>query len=136
VGQKKEEVIVFLSNHLKFGATTIAKIYKERWQIELFFKALKQNLKVKTFVGTSANALRIQIWTALIAMLMLKYLKFKSQFGWALSNLVALIRWNLFSYRNLWDWLNNPFETPPHPPGYEQLFFTGWDLDSRVSIIR
>lgn len=55
---------MFLTNNLKFGATTIAKIYKDRWQIELSFKALKQNLKVKTFVGTSANALRIQIWTA------------------------------------------------------------------------
>ncbi len=61
---EKDRVIVFLTNNLKFGATTIAKIYKDRWQIELSFKALKQNLKVKTFVGTSANALRIQIWTA------------------------------------------------------------------------
>ena len=53
------------------GSTTIAAIYKDRWQIELFFKALKQNLKIKTFVGTSANALKVQIWTALIAMLIL-----------------------------------------------------------------
>jgi IS4 transposase len=64
----------FLTNHLHFGATTIARIYKDRWQIELFFKALKQNLKIKTFVGTSPNALRTQIWTALIAILLLKYL--------------------------------------------------------------
>ena len=70
--EEKHESIVLLTNHLEFGATTIAAIYKDRWQIELFFKALKQNLKVKTFVGTSANALRIQIWTALIAMLLLK----------------------------------------------------------------
>ncbi len=133
---KKDRVIVFLTNNLKFGATTIAKIYKDRWQIELFFKALKQNLKVKTFVGTSANALRIQIWTALIAMLMLKYLQFKSRFDWALSNLVTLVRWNLFTYRDLWVWINNPFETPPHPPGSEQLVFAGWDLDSRRNIIR
>ena len=64
--------IVLLTNHLDFGATTISDIYKDRWQIELFFKALKQNLKVKTFVGTSENALYIQIWTALIAMLLIK----------------------------------------------------------------
>lgn len=102
-----------LTNQMHFGASTIAAIYRERWQIELFFKALKQNLKIKTFVGTSANAVRIQIWTALIAILLLKILQFKSTFGWALSNLVALLRWNLFSYRNLWEWINRPYDTPP-----------------------
>ena len=59
--------------------TIIAEIYKQRWQIELFFKAIKQNLRVKTFVGTSANAVRIQIWTALIAILLIKYLQFKNR---------------------------------------------------------
>jgi hypothetical protein len=108
--------IDLLTNHLEFGATTISDIYKDRWQIELFFKALKQNLKVKTFIGTSENALRIQIWTALIAMLMIKYLKFISKIAWALSNLVAFLRWNLFTYRNLQDWIDNPFETPPLEP--------------------
>jgi Domain of unknown function (DUF4372)/Transposase DDE domain len=102
-----------LTNQMHFGASTIAAIYRERWQIELFFKALKQNLKIKTFVGTSANAVRIQIWTALIAILLLKILQFKSTFGWALSNLVALLRWNLFTYRNLWEWINRPYDTPP-----------------------
>jgi IS4 transposase len=75
----KERELVLLTNHLAFGATTISAIYKDRWQIELFFKALKQNLKVKTFVGTTENALYIQIWTALIAMLLIKYLQFKSR---------------------------------------------------------
>ena len=75
------ERLVFLTNHLGLGPTTIARIYKDRWQIELFFKALKQNLRVKTFVGTSANALHIQIWTALIALLLLKYLQLKATFG-------------------------------------------------------
>jgi len=102
-----------LTNQMHFGASTIAAIYRERWQIELFFKAIKQNLKIKTFVGTSANAVRIQIWTALIAILLLKILQFKSTFGWALSNLVALLRWNLFTYRNLWEWINRPYDTPP-----------------------
>jgi len=114
--QDKQRQIVLLTNHLEFGATTISSIYKERWQIELFFKALKQNLKVKTFVGTSENALYIQIWTALISMLLIKFLQFKSRFNWSLSNLVALLRLNLFSYRDLWQWLDEPFDTPPIVP--------------------
>ena len=112
--------IVLLTNHLEFGATTVAAIYKDRWQIEIFFKALKQNLKVKTFVGTTENALYIQIWTALIAMLLIKLLQFKSNFDWSLSNLVAFLRWNLFTYRNLWDWIDNPFETVPIGPKFVQ----------------
>ena len=108
--------VVFLTNHLDFGSTTIAAIYKDRWQIELFFKALKQNLKVKTFVGTTENALYIQIWTALIAMLLIKLLQYKSKFAWSLSNLVAFLRWNLFTYRDLWAWIDSPFETVPIVP--------------------
>jgi hypothetical protein len=108
--------LVFLTNHLDLGPTTVARIYKDRWQIELLFKALKQNLRVKTFVGTSANALHIQIWTALIALLILKYLQLKATFGWSLSNLVALLRMNLFAYRDLWTWLNDPFTAPPPAP--------------------
>ena len=65
---KAEREIVLLTNHLQFGASTISNIYKDRWQIEVFFKTLKQNLKIKTFIGTSKNALLIQIWTALIAL--------------------------------------------------------------------
>lgn len=123
----KGKEIVLLTNHLKFGATTISAIYKDRWQIEIFFKALKQNLKVKTFVGTSENALAIQIWTALIAMLLVKYLKFKSKFGWSLSNLIALLRWNLFTHKDLWRWIDKPFgETNKVPPDIQlSLPFTG-----------
>jgi len=113
--------LVFLTNHLGFGPTTIAAIYKDRWQIELFFKALKQNLKIKTFVGTSANALKIQVWTALIAMLVLKYLQLKARYGWSLSNLVALLRMNLFTHRDLWAWIDRPFEEPPSLPEPAQL---------------
>jgi len=110
------ERLEFLTNHLTLGASTVARIYKDRWQIELFFKALKQHLRVKTFVGTSANALHIQIWTALIALLLLKYLQLKARFGWSLSNLVALLRMNLFAYRDLWPWLHDPFTGPPQVP--------------------
>lgn len=111
--EDKQEEITFLTNHLKLGATTIARIYKERWQIELFFKALKQLLRIKTFVGTSANALKTQIWIALIAMLVLKYLHLKSQYGWSFSNLVALVRQQLFVYRDLYVWLDQPYQAPP-----------------------
>jgi hypothetical protein len=116
-----EREIVLLTNLLEFGATTIAAIYKERWQIELFFKALKQNLTVKTFVGTSENALRIQIWTALIALLLLKWLHHLSKANWSLSNLACMLRLNLFTYRELITWLHNPMETPPLVPVAEQL---------------
>jgi hypothetical protein len=109
------EILVFLTNHHGLGASTIAAIYKDRWQIELFFKALKQNLKIKTFVGTSANAVKTQIWTALISMLLLRYLQLSSRFGWSLANLVALLRMNLFTHRDLMAWLDEPFATPPDP---------------------
>lgn len=111
--EDKQESIVFLTNLLAFGATTIAAIYKDRWQVELFFKAIKQNLKIKTFVGTSANAVKTQVWTALIAILVLKYLQLKSKFAWSLSNLLALLRQQLFVYRDLYAWLDDPFQAPP-----------------------
>ena len=92
-----------------------AAIYKERWQVELLFRALKQSLRVKTFVGTSSNALKTQLWTALIAMLLVKYLQLRSTFSWSLSNLVALLRQQLFVYRDLWAWIDDPFQPPPLP---------------------
>ena len=118
---EKKESVVFITNHFAFGATTIASIYKDRWQIEIFFKTIKQNLKIKTFVGTSANAVMIQIWTALICILLLKYLMFRSRFGWSLSNLIAMLRYNLFTYRDLWAWIDSPFEVPPVVPTGEQM---------------
>jgi hypothetical protein len=118
---ENQREIVLISNLLHFAAITVAGIYKERWQIELFFKALKQNLKVKTFVGTSANAVRIQIWTALIAMLLTKYMQLKSSFGWSLSNLAAMLRFNLLTYRDLWAWLDDPFHVPVVEPPLRQL---------------
>ena len=121
VDRETGEVLVFLTNHMDFAASTIARIYRDRWQIETFFRTLKQNLRIKSFVGTGRNAVQTQIWTALIAMLLLKYLQFKSKLGWSLSNLVAMLRWNLFTYRKLWDWLDDPFRTPPIVPQYEQL---------------
>jgi len=119
--EEKQETMVFVTNNLRLAARTIARIYKERWQIELFFKALKQGLKVKTFVGTSENAVQIQIWTALIAILILKYLQLKSTFGWSLSNLIAILRQQLLVPRDLWTWLNDPYPDTPLAVPAEQL---------------
>lgn len=118
---KTDIVYVFLTNHLRLAGNTIAAIYKDRWQIEIFFKALKQNLKIKTFVGTSANAVKIQIWTALIAMLILRFLQLRSRFKWSLSNLVALLRMNLFTHKELWAWLDKPFQVIEEQEEPEQL---------------
>jgi hypothetical protein len=120
--EETDQVLVFLTNHMTLAAATVAAVYKDRWAIELFFKALKSNLRVKTFVGTSENALQIQIWTALIAMLLTKYLQLRASFGWSLSNWVALLRQQLFVYRDLWNWIDNPFQPPPQlSPVLQQL---------------
>lgn len=119
--QRRQREIVLLTNEPRLSATTIARVYRYRWQIELFFKALKQNLKIKTFVGTSENAVKTQVWTALIAMLLLKFLQLKSSWTWSLSNLAAMLRFNLLTYRDLCAWLDDPFGVPIHEPAAEQL---------------
>src|SRR6267143_2164824 len=114
--ETQQRTLTFLTNIMHLAASTIAAIYKERWQIELLFKALKQHLRIKTFVGTSENAVQVQIWIALIAMLLLKFLQLKSTWPWSLSNLAALLRFNLLTYRDLWTWLNAPFGCPAITP--------------------
>lgn len=132
--ETQQRTLVFLTNHLGFAASTIAAIYRQRWQIELFFKALKQNLRIKTFVGTSPNALQIQLWTALIALLLLKYLQLRARFGWSLSNLAALLRQQLFVYRDLFAWLDQPFQPPPLLAAAEQIaLFSSSNWDSRMA---
>jgi len=123
--QEQARELVFLTNIQHLAASTVAAIYRERWQIELFFKAIKQHLKIKTFVGTSENAVQIQIWTALIAMLLLKCLQLQSTWAWSLSTLAALLRFNLLSYRDLWAWLDAPFQVPLVEPQPEQLALLG-----------
>ena len=113
------EVLEFVTNAHHLEALTVAAVYKQRWQIETFFRSLKQLLKIKTFVGTSENAVRTQIWTALIAMLILRYLKLRASFNWSLSNLLALLRQQLFVHRDLWAWVNQPFEPPPEVSGLQ-----------------
>jgi IS4 transposase len=116
-------MIVLLTNHLTFGSTTIAAIYKDRWQIEIFFKTIKQNFKIKTFIGTSADAVKIQLWTALISLLLLKMLKAMARYAWSMSNLVAMLRLNLFTYRDLVQWLDDPVNTPPFAPDDQLALF-------------
>jgi hypothetical protein len=118
--ETQQRRLTFLTNLMHLAAGTIAAIYKERWQIALLFKALKQHLKIKAFVGTSENAVRVQIWIALIAMLLLTFLQLKSTWPWSLSNLAALLRFNLLTYRELWTWLDAPFDRPLVTPSPTQ----------------
>ena len=116
------QTLTLLTNNFELDAQTISEIYKERWQIESFFKMLKQNFKIKTFVGTSENAVKIQVWTALIAILLLKCLKFMSKAEWHFSTLVTFLKWNLFVYRDLQQWLDQPFTKPPEPVSLQLEF--------------
>ncbi|MGB7538112.1 MAG: IS4 family transposase [Anaerolineales bacterium] len=104
--------LVFLTNIFNLAASTIALTYKDRWQIETFFRVLKQLLPVQTFLGIRENAVQTQIWIALTAILLLKFLQMKSRFQWHLSNLPVMIRLNLLQYFNLWLWLSKPFGEP------------------------
>jgi hypothetical protein len=112
---ERNVTIELLSNNLNWTAKTISDLYKSRWYIESFFKELKTHIKIKTFIGTSPNAVEIQIWTALITILILKYLRAISQYQWCLSNLIAFLRMNLFVKIDLHYWLDTPYK----PPGEE-----------------
>ena len=113
----------FVTNIMHLSARTIGEIYRSRWSVEKFFRAIKQNLRIKTFVGTSENALHIQIWTALISFLILRYLMFLSAYPWSLSNFVAMLRHQLFVHRSLHEWLATPFKPPDTgPPSALPLF--------------
>ena len=107
--EKNDKVIELLTNNLTWTASTIAELYKQRWMVEIFFKELKQHLKIKSFIGTNENAMWIQIWTALITLLILRYLKEVAKYNWSLSNMIAFLRMNLFVKIVLNDWLDNPF---------------------------
>lgn len=114
--QKNQQVIELITNHLKWSCNTISELYKSRWDIEIFFRDIKQLLHIKSFIGTSQNAVMIQIWTALITILVLKYLKALAKYNWYLSNLVAFLRINLFVKINLQKWLDEPFLKKEKPP--------------------
>src|SRR5699024_8169610 len=111
--EKNGQAIEIITNQMSWTANTISELYKARWQIEIFFREIKQLLHIKSFIGTSENAVMIQIWTALITILVLKYLKALAKYNWQLSNLVAFIRLNLFVKTDLQKWLDKPFDDPP-----------------------
>lgn len=113
---KNKQVIELITNHMTWTANTIGELYKSRWMVEIFFRDIKQLLHIKSFVGTSENAVMIQVWTALITILMLKALKAMAKYGWHLSNLVAFIRLNLFVKIDLQTWLDKPFEQQNKDP--------------------
>lgn len=113
--QKNEQTIEIITNQMSWTANTISELYKSRWQIEIFFREIKQNLHIKSFIGTTQNAVMIQIWSALITILILKALKEIAKHKWHLSNLIAFIRLNIFVKINLQNWLDEPFEESPNP---------------------
>ncbi len=102
----------FVTNAHHLKAKEIADIYKELWQIELFFKWIKQNLKIKTFLGTSSNAVLTQIWIALCVYLLVAYLNFKAKLGISMQQILRLLQLNLFARRNL----VGLFRPPPSQP--------------------
>ena len=110
------QTIEIITNQMTWTANTIGELYKSRWKVEIFFRDIKQLLHIKSFIGTSQNAVMIQIWTALITILMLKVLKAMAKYNWHLSNLVAFIRLNLFVKIDLQLWLDKPFEEHDKPP--------------------
>ncbi len=87
---------VYLTSHFTLSARTITEIYKERWQIEIFFRLIKQNLKIKRFVGTSKNAVLSQIYVAMIMYLLVAYLKFTSRIGWSIQEMMQLLQLTVF----------------------------------------
>ena len=98
----------FLSNDFDLTAQQIADLYRKRWQIELFFKKLKQNLKIKSFIGTSENAVMTQIWTAAVATLLIEILRRIARYRWSFSRLLKFVRLNLLTYKKLDVWINRP----------------------------
>lgn len=114
--EENKQIIELITNHMSWSCNTISELYKSRWNIEIFFRDIKQLLHIKSFIGTSENAVMIQIWTALITILILKALKAMAKYNWYLSNLVAFIRLNLFVKIDLQRWLDKPFEDDVGPP--------------------
>ena len=116
------------AHHLKAGE--IAEIYKERWKIELFFKWIKQNLKIKTFLGTSANAVLTQVWIALCVYLLLAYLRFKAKLRSSMQQILRVLQLNLFARRNLIEL----FKPPPVQPTVFPRFQCGTTCEAAMNI--
>ncbi|HEY9201423.1 MAG TPA: IS4 family transposase [Gammaproteobacteria bacterium] len=127
IGYKDPETgkhYVFITNNFRWSAQTIADIYKQRWQVELFFKWIKQNLKIKSFLGTSENAVMTQVMVALCNYLLLAFIKFRSKIAISLQKIIQLLQTNLFSRRSLIELLKpNNIDRPP-------------DLQLQLSLVR
>ena len=102
----------FLTNHFRLAAKTIAGIYKDRWQVELFFKSIKQSLHIRAFLGTSRNAVLTQLWVAMITYLLVAYARYAAQAGWTVYRMLRVLRLNLFERKTLQEVLN---PSPPDP---------------------
>lgn len=125
--EQKEKVYEFITNNIYLEPDKIADIYKNRWQIELLFKRLKQNFPLKYFLGDSQNAIEIQIWVSLIIQLIMLVIKAKLNKNWSFSNMVSVVRFHLASYLDLIKFLNDPFrkweEISSKPPDQLKLNF-------------
>jgi IS4 transposase len=110
---------------MSWTAETISELYKARWRIEIFFREIKQLLMIKTFIGTSENAVMIQIWTAMITIMMLRVMKKMAKYGWHMSNLAAFLRLNIFVKINLQKWLDLPYQEaiPPSKKDLQGVLF-------------
>jgi hypothetical protein len=123
------EVFEFVTNNLKMNGSTVAALYRKRWQIELLFKRMKQNYPLKYFLGDSENAIKIQIWCSLIADLLLKIVKKAAAAKWSFSNLAAMVRLHLMTYINIFSFLKSPEKSllklfsKPVTQNYNQLSF-------------
>ncbi|MGB5450881.1 MAG: transposase, partial [Sedimenticolaceae bacterium] len=106
---------VFITNHMRWSARTVADIYKSRWEVELFFKWIKQNLKIKSVIGHTINAVATQIFVALSVYLLMAYLKFVSQSAFGIQSILRLLQMNLFLRRPL-DQLLHKWKADPPPP--------------------
>ena len=121
IDPKTKNVYEYLTNNFKLSPLQIMEIYVQRWQIELFFKWIKQNLKIKSFLGTSENAVLSQIWVAMVYYLLMAYIKFQTRFSKTLLELTRMVRETIFIRRNLIDMLSLDsttvyrFEAPPIP---------------------
>lgn len=121
----------FLTNNFQRKVSTVAALYKKRWEIKTFFKHLKKRLKVTCFVGISENAVYIQIWTALIGILLFKYFQKRAKYDWNLSNLVNFIRLNIFVKIDLWKWADDPFIRENHPIKMDSLTCSETDREGQ-----
>jgi len=108
--KEKKQELVFITNNFKLAASTIAELYKNRWEIELFFKWIKQNLKIKTFLGTSENAVMTQIWTAMIYYLLLAFIKFQTRYAYSMHELTRVIGETLLEHLDIIELLRTNFD--------------------------